>query len=154
MRSVVLFAAFLGLAGCAHSKIPLTNIDDTDENRQILTIVDEYHRAMENLDATAVLALVSPSFYEDNGNTNANDDYDLEGLKTNLTAEFQRTKALQLQLRVDAIQVEDNQAYAELYYVVRAHNNYPAGDKWETGTDRTRLQFERVGDRWLITSGL
>lgn len=154
MRSVVLFAAFLGLSACAHSKIPLTNIDDTDDNREILTIVDEYHRAMESLDATAVLALVSPRFYEDNGNTNTNDDYDLDGLKTNLTAEFQRTKALQLQLRVDAIQVEDNQAYAELYYVVRAHNNYPAGDKWETGTDRTRLQFERVGEKWLITSGL
>lgn len=154
MRSLAPVAVALLLSACAHDKIPLTNIDDTSENREILTIVDEYHRAMENLDAGAILALVSPRFYEDNGNTNASDDYDLEGLKTNLSTEFSRTKALQLELRVDAVQVEDNQAYAELYYVVRAHNTYPSGDKWETGTDRTRLQFERVGDKWLITSGL
>ena len=144
----------VAMAGCAHSKIPLTDIDDTDDNRQILAIVEEYKRAMESLDAPAVLSLVSPRFYEDNGNLATADDYDYAGLKTSLETDFARTKIMHLDLRIDAIAVDDDAAYAQLYYKVRAHNGYPSGEKWETGADRTRIEFERVGDKWLIISGL
>lgn len=144
------------LGACAHSKIPRTNIDDTEENREILKIVQEYKRALEALDSDAVLALVSPRFYEDNGNSNADDDYDYDGLRTGLIEDFKRTKALQLDVRVDAIEVEveDNQAFAELYYQIRAQNEYPSGTKWETNSDRTRIRFERKDGKWLIVAGL
>ncbi|CAN0600543.1 unnamed protein product, partial [Laminaria digitata] len=52
------------------------------------------------------------------------------------------------------VQVDEQTAYAEVYYEIRAHNDYPAGLKWETGTDRTRLQFERIDDAWRIVAGL
>jgi hypothetical protein len=146
--------ALVAMTACAHSKIPMTQIDDTEDNRQILAIVEEYKRAMESLDAPAVLSLVSPHYYEDNGNIATADDYDFAGLKTSLEADFARTKTMHLDLRVDAIAVDEGSAYAELYYQVRAHNGYPSGEKWETGNDRTRIEFEKVGDKWLIVSGL
>jgi hypothetical protein len=74
MRSVLGTLIALGLVGCAHDKIPLTNIDDTEENREILQVVQEYHKALESLDADAILQLVSPRYFEDNGNLEANDD--------------------------------------------------------------------------------
>ena len=43
---------------------------------------------------TAVLALVSPRYYEDNGNTDRADDYDYNGLRTALPKDFSRTKAI------------------------------------------------------------
>ena len=49
MASRLIFG-LLVLAGCAHSKIPMTTIDDTEENREILQIVKEYHKALESLD--------------------------------------------------------------------------------------------------------
>lgn len=141
-------------SACAHSTIPGTEIEDTEENREIIQLVEEYKNAVERLDTDAILALVSPSFFENNGNIDEADDYDKAGLGDNLRANFERTKRIQLILRIDDVQVEEGKAFAELYYQIRAHNEYPAGTKWETGSDRTRLEFERVDDKWLIVSGL
>ena len=157
MRSPSVLALIaLGLIGCAHSKIPLTNIDDTEENREILHLVREYHKALESLDADAVLSLVSPRYFEDNGNLEADDDYDFDGLRKTLREDFKRTRALKVNIRVDAVEVDEDteRAWAELYYQIHAHNEYPAGTKWESSSDRTRLRFERVEGKWLIVAGL
>ncbi|MEL6187577.1 MAG: nuclear transport factor 2 family protein [Myxococcota bacterium] len=156
MKPVVCGLLLALATGCAHSKIRNTDIDDTSENREVLKFVEEYKSAVESLDADAVLALVDPSFYEDNGNTDSSDDYDYEGLKTHLRESFERTKAMQLILRVDAVEVERDEAFAELYYEFRAHNEYPSGEKWNTGTDRTRLRLIRSGkdQPWRIAAGL
>ena len=142
------------IGACAHDKIPRTSIDDTDENREIYRLVKAYEQAMESLDADAVLALVSPNFYENNGNTDDADDYDYYGLKDNLARDFPRTRRLKLDVRVDAIEVNEDQAFAELYYQIQAQNEYPSGLKWETNRDRTRLRLERIDGKWLIVAGL
>lgn len=153
-------AALVFVTACAHDKIPNTNIDDTEENREVLSLVQSYRTAVESLDVEAVLALVSPNYFEDNGNTDDKDDYGFDGLKENLQTSFARTKAIQLLLRVDAIEVEDNKvAFAELYYEYRAQVDYPSGLKWDTATDRTRLRLVRsIPDdkesAWRITAGL
>lgn len=156
MKALAPSIALAGLvaAGCATSTIGNTDIKDTEENREILEVVERYHRALESLDADAVLELVSPDYYEDLGNTDEADDYDYEGLARSLHEEFERTRTLRLDIRVDDISVEDDAAHAELYYDIRAQNEYPSGLKWERTTDRTRLTFERVGDAWRIVSGL
>jgi hypothetical protein len=156
MRRVwAVLAPLLLIGACAHTKIPKTEIDDTPENREILNLVEEYTRAIEHRDASALLAMVSPRFYEDNGNTDRSDDYDYNGLRAALPEDFQRTKAMQLQIRVDDIKVDDDSAYAEVYYTYRAQNEYPSGLQWDTGSDRTRLRFEKQGDgKWLIVGGL
>lgn len=144
----------LAASACAHSKIPGTGIDDSEENRQIFKLVEEYKQAVERMDTDAIMSLVSPRFYENNGNVDASDDYDFRGLESNLRSNFEHTKRIQLTLRVDDVQVEEQTAFAEVFYQIRAHNEYPAGLKWETGSDRTRLQFERVDDQWRIVAGL
>lgn len=153
-RRFALICALAVSAACAHAKIGRTNIDDTPANREILNIVEEYQRAMERRDADAVLALVSPRYYEDNGNTDRADDYDFNGLRSSLGKDFNRTKAMQLEVRIDDIKVEKDTAYAEVYYTYRAQNEYPSGLQWDTGSDRTRLRFERQDGRWLIVAGM
>ena len=151
-----LILGLLVLGGCAHSKIPMTTIDDTEENREILQIVKEYHKALESLDADAILSLVSPRYFEDNANLETEDDYDFDGLRKALHEDFKRTRAMKVNIRVDAIEVDDEteRAWAELYYQIHAQNEYPSGTRWESGSDRTRLRFERVQGRWLIVAGL
>ena len=145
----------LAAAACAHSKIPNSDIDDTEENREVLAFVEKYEKAVESLNPDEVIALVSPDFYEDNGNTDSTDDYDYEELKNGLRESFGRTQTLRLDLRVDAVEVDDADAFAELYYEYRAKNDYPSGSQWDTGADRTRLQLKRDAEgRWRIVSGI
>jgi hypothetical protein len=63
---------------------------------------------------------------------------------------------MKVDIRVDMVEVDEEagSAWAELYYRIHAQNEYPSGLKWESGSDRTRLRFERVEDRWLIIAGL
>lgn len=151
--ALVAFGA-LASSACAHSKIPNTNIDDTEDNRAILAIVDAYHAAIESRDADAVLALVSDDFYEDNGNTDRGDDYGKSQLEESLRAEFERTEQLQLGLKVEDIQVTDDRALAFVQYNLRARTDFPSGKKWKTSSDRSRMTFVRVGEKWLIIAGL
>lgn len=147
--------ALSGLAACAHGTIDATNIEDTEENRQVLSLVEAYQAAVESLDADAVLALVSPRFFEDNGNTDESDDYGFDGLASGLRASFERTKVMQLKMRVDAIEVDDDEAFAELRYEYRAQVEYPSGVQWDTGSDRTRLRLVRTPEAdWRIVAGL
>lgn len=155
-RQKLALAAFgaLLVSACAHSKIPNTNIDDTDDNRAILAIVDAYHAAIENRDADAVLALVSDDFYEDNGNTDRNDDYGKSQLAESLRAEFEKTEQLQLGLKVEDIVVTDDRAHAFVQYNLRARTDFPSGKKWKTSSDRSRMTLVRVDGKWLILAGL
>ena len=153
------FALALAVAlplGCAHAKIANTSIDDTPENRAVLEVVESYRQAFQSRDAGALLALVSPRYYEDNGNTDRADDYDREGLKAELAREFDQTKALQLDVKINDIAVEEDQARAFAYveYTIRAHNKFPSGERWQTDSDRARITLEREGDKWLIVSGI
>jgi len=147
----LLISAFVG---CAHSRIPNTSIADTEENRTILALVEDYTKAMENLDSAAVLSLVSPRYYEDNGNSDKSDDYDYRELKEKLAQEFERTKKIQLEMRVDNIVIEEKKAYAYIYYTYRAQSEYPTGLKWSTDSDRSRIVFEQTNGRWLMVAGL
>ena len=137
MRRLFCLLAPIFIFGCAHSKIPNTNIADTVENRAILSIVENYAQAMESLDSDAVLSLVSPRYYEDNGNSDKSDDYDFEELKVKLAEDFKRTKKIQLELRVDEIVIEEQKAYAYIFYTYRAQSVYPSGTKWNTDSDRS-----------------
>jgi ketosteroid isomerase-like protein len=148
------WAALAGSVACAHAKIPETQLDDTPENREVLDVMSAYQRAFEGRNADKILELISPTFYEDNGNTDVADDYDRGGLADSLRKEFERTKKVQLELRIDDIQVDDGQASAFVFYTLRAQNDFPAGEKWQTTTDRARVQLEKQDGRWLIRSGI
>jgi ketosteroid isomerase-like protein len=155
---IVRRACALALIGvmfsCAHQKIQDTQIDDTPENREILDLIRSYHRAIESRDADAVLAMVSHRYYEDNGNTDQSDDYNFAQLSDTLKQDFERTKAMQLELRVDDIVIEEDTAEAFIFYTVRGHAEFPAGTKWKTNTDRARITFTREDGAWKIISGL
>lgn len=151
----MLFGALL-VASCAHSKIPNTTIDDTPQNREILKVVEGYHRALESRDGEALLALVSPRYFEDNGNVTPDDDYDIEQLRKGIREEFEHTPKIQLNLKVEDIFVDEEKdtAHAFVLYELRAQTDFPSGTKWKTSSERARFVFERRNNRWLLLSGI
>ena len=71
-----------GGGGCATvNTIPGTKVADTKSNREILDVCERYRHAMEDRDATTLLSLAHPNYYEDSGTPLASDDYGYEGLK-------------------------------------------------------------------------
>ena len=154
--ALALAALVAPLVACAHDNIRGTQIEDTPENREIVDLVAAYHRAIEARDADAVLAMVSSRFFEDNGNTDREDDYNKDGLATTLRADFERTKALTLDIRVDEVEVDEEAGHADAFilFTVRGQAEFPAGNQWKTKTDRSRLRFAREGNKWLIISGI
>ena len=86
-RSLFLAAAAsaLLLTGCATRYIPNTDVEDTEENRTVVTFCERYRHAVELKDVGELLKLASNEYYEDGGNIDASDDLDYSGLRDYLT---------------------------------------------------------------------
>src|SRR5262245_48953989 len=96
---LVLVAASALLAGCAMRYIPNTDVEDTDENRKVITFCERYRHAVELKDVAELLKLAANDYYEDGGNVDASDDLDYTGLKEYLTSRFEDARAIRYEIR-------------------------------------------------------
>ncbi|PKN47872.1 MAG: hypothetical protein CVU63_06075, partial [Deltaproteobacteria bacterium HGW-Deltaproteobacteria-20] len=87
------------LAGCTKNYIPNTDVEDTEDNRRVVTFCETYRKAVERRDIGRILSMVSPRYYEDGGNVDASDDLDYEGLKAFMMNEFRESKAIRYEIR-------------------------------------------------------
>jgi hypothetical protein len=69
MRSapIVLFATALALAGCSKNYIPNTDVEDSSQNRKIVSFCEEYRHAVEEKNVPKLLSMASPLYHEDAG---------------------------------------------------------------------------------------
>lgn len=100
-RSLFLVAAAAAalLTGCATRYIPNTDVEDTEDNRSIVTFCEKYRHAVELKDVGELLKLASNEYYEDGGNIDASDDLDYAGLRDYLTNRFVDAQAIRYEIR-------------------------------------------------------
>ena len=143
------------LVGCAHTMIPGTTIEDTEENRSVLSALDSLQKALQARDSDAVIALVSPTYFEDMGTIDNADDFGFDELKTTILANnLDKIAELYLKIDVHAVKVQGDEAYVEIRYRTRAKLDLPSGSTWSQGSDFSRVNFALEDGRWLIASGL
>jgi ketosteroid isomerase-like protein len=145
--------AAVALAGCVRN-IPDTDIPDTVENRAVLQVVDDYRKAFDRRDVPAVMALVSPEYFDDAGTSVKDDDVDYAHLAAVLADTFARTSQLRLELGVTAIDVKGDRATVDLFYDVRYRVTTPRREIPKRDSDVQRLILRRDGQSWRIASGL
>ena len=121
--------AFLGLtavstAGCTTRYIPNTDVEDTDENRDVVKFCETYRRAIERKDIGLLLSLASPRYYEDGGNVDPADDLDYEGLREWLEGRFQDTRAIRYEIRYRRV-VKGDQNKVHVVYTYSASYKIP-----------------------------
>jgi hypothetical protein len=150
----------LGLLGgaCKPDLIPGTTVEDTEANRDVLVFLTRYQAAMQERSPEKVAALCAADYYEDNGNQDPKDDYNLDGLKAKLADHFARTKELTLEVYVQQVErLDDGRIGVAYRYNTRALVHFPSGDKWLTATEVNKILLRAVeGDEvgYRIVAGL
>ncbi len=145
--------AALSLAACARN-IPNTEIRDTPDNRAVIAVVDAYRKAFDTRNTDAVMALVSPAYYDDAGTVDASDDIDYKALPGVLRDTFSRITQVRIEFGITDIIVNGNKAQADLFYDAKYRVTTPRIEIPKRDTDIQRILFERDGQAWKIVSGL
>ena len=143
----------LALSACAARQIPGSDIKDTKDTRAILEVLEQYQAALQQKDAPAVLALVSPSYRDDLGNTNPSDDMTYATLQKQLPEQLERLSDVNVSISVREIEVNRNEAFAVFYY----DSSYRVSrirDPQRSDSDLARMTFRREDGQWKITKGL
>jgi hypothetical protein len=151
---LLLVTALVALGACGTKRIPGTEIRDTRDTRAIVQVIDQYRIAAERRDAEAVLALVSPRYFDNAGTHDPADDQDYEQLRRRLPSDYAKLSAVRLGMRVNAIEVKDDRATADVDFDGRWRITTPTGEVPKQANDVNRMTFIREDGAWRITSGL
>lgn len=150
-------AALMVLSSCTTRYIGNTRIKDTEENRAILRVIEQYRRAVEDRDAQRILDLTSANFFEDPGTPNhPSDDYDKAGLRRKLDASFAAVQDQRLRIDVRKLEIDPkaNRASVEYSYDLRYRLNLPSAEEWREAQDLNRVLLRREDGDWKFVSGL
>jgi len=142
------------LAACAPSRIPGTDVADSKENRAVYEVIRQYGEALRKRDAAAILLLVSPDYYDGSGTPDAADDVSREILVKHLAQDLSRVESVAVDMGVKRIDVNGNEARAEVFYDAAYRVITPAGPVAKRPSDVAEMRFRRADGAWKITAGL
>lgn len=152
------------LPGCKDGPtIPGTEIPDTDENRDILRVLERYRTSFVRRDPAGVLSTAHPSYYDTAGTDDPTDDIEYSELGPILRERLAQLEAIRFTIDYLEINVVDDRAAVKVWidasFQLRGIVDPGSGEARVDGR-HTRKQdhamFELVRDdgAWRITKGL
>jgi hypothetical protein len=158
MKGLVKVLALLVISfgsGCATHYIPNTDVEDTSENRKIITFCEKYRHAVEQRDVPLLLQMAAQTYYEDGGNVDASDDMDYAGLKDYLEGRFKDTRAIRYEIRYRRIRQQSDKKIV-IEYTYTASYKLPGlkGDEWRHTVADNRLELIEDQDSFKILAGM
>jgi hypothetical protein len=157
-RSALLACMLVGapalLAGCTTHYIPNTDVEDSVENRKIITFCERYRHAVERKNIGELMKLAHPEYYEDGGNIDASDDLDYAGLKDYLQSKFQDARAIRYEIRYRRIIQEDEVIYVDFTYSASYRIPSTRGEEWKRKVEENRLELIPFQDEYRIVAGM
>ena len=153
--SLVAFFAALAALGCSKTYIPNTDVQDTGENRGVITFCEKYRHAMEDRDVGTLLKLMSPAYFEDAGNVKGDDDADFDKIREFLMGDFLKTKGIRYEIRYRRITFTPrNHIYIDYTYAAAWKIPGVKADEWHHAVADNRLDIVREGDSFKIVAGM
>jgi hypothetical protein len=157
-RSALLLGTFLALAaplaGCATHYIPNTDVEDSDDNRKLISFCERYRHAVENKDIASLMKMAAPSYYEDGGNIDPTDDLDYAGLRAYLSDKFQDATAIRYEIRYRRVSKERELIFVEYTYSASYRIPGSKGDEWRHRVEDNRLELVPYQDEYRIVAGM
>ncbi len=158
MKLMTALVACSLLVGCSAKKIPGTEIDDNDDTRQILAVMEQFRKAMETKDAQTILDLSDESFKDDGGSAGPEDDLDYKQLFTLLPARMSQFADVKLEVSVRKIEIDRELGTARATYTWNSNFKLPTlNPKPQSESDIKQMTFllaDKSKRLWKITSGL
>ncbi len=154
VRTALLVAFAALAAACAPRLIPGTEIKSTPDTRAVYDVVMKYREALEKRDVPAILALVSPAYYDTAGTPDPSDDLDRARLEQSLTAELAKTDSMKVNFTLRKIEVNGDDAVAEIFYDTFYRVKTPTTTVPRRDSDVQRLNLKRIDGQWKFVSGL
>ena len=156
IRFCALAVPLFALAGCGEDFIPNTDVEDTEENREIIEFCEEYRIALEARDVAKLVLLASADYYEDGGSPPGEDDYDRLGLQEMLRTRFARVEAVRYDIRYRRVVFfpERVEVYYSFYGRFQVAAAADGESRWFSKVADNRLVLGRTPDGYKILSGL
>ena len=158
-----MLAACLLATACSEHYIPNTDVEDTEENRKLITFCEQYRKAVERRDVGLLLKLVSTEYYEDGGNADASDDMDYAQFKDYLTGAvadetgtaFLDALAIRHEIRYRRVVKENDRIFIDYTYSASYKIPTTAGEAWKRKVDDNRLELIETGEgEYKIVAGM
>ncbi len=154
MRLVTSLSLML-LAGCGARRIPGTEIEDNDDTRAILKVMEAYRAAVEARDAQGVLRLVSESFKDEGGTSRPEDRMDFSDLQKKLPDQLAKLEDVKLDLNIRKIEIHSETSTASAVYTYNLTFRMPRlNNKPQSESEIKQMWFRRDKGQWKISSGI
>ena len=129
-------------------------MSDTESNRALLEMLDEYRRAVEDKNVEAIVRLLDESFADDGGTADMSDDMEYANARQKLEERFARIHDLRLQMNFR--KMERSKAQPDIYFVTYSYMlSFAMGDKKKQDSDVKQMRVRKTKDgAWLILSGI
>jgi hypothetical protein len=155
LRTAALAALALSSAACSKTYIPNTDVEDTSDNRKVVLFCEEYRHAVEDKNIGKLLALASPRYHEDGGNTRGEDDMDYEGLKQYLAGQYMKTTGIRYEIKYRKVTFNENtHVYVDYTYAASYRMPGVKSEEWKHTVADNRLDLVPDGDTYKIIAGM
>jgi hypothetical protein len=153
VRSLLVLPLLLLATACATRRIPGTDIEDTEDSRAILGVMERYRTGLEAKDARAILAIVSESFREDAGTETHEDDLTYANLADHLKNLFARLDNPKVDINVRRLEITKGQAIA-IYYWNASWRLPSLTSRAQSDSELEQMVLEKRDGQWKIVSGI
>lgn len=155
LRTLLAFVTLLAVTSCTPRRIPGTDIDDNDDTRAILKVMEQFRAAVEGRDAGKVIALVADSFSDDMGTSSPADDMNYASLREKLPQGMAKLDEVKLDMTVRKVEVNAKESAARAVYTYTTSFRMPGlSAKPQNDSEIKEMWFKKVGNDWKITSGI
>jgi hypothetical protein len=155
LPALALALSLAALGGCAHQNmIPGTQVVDTEDNRSVLKVIEEYRQRLVEKNVEGLLLLASDRYFEDSGTPSAVDDYGYDGLKFVLANRLTRLRSIRYDIQYRGAKIEGNRAEVEAFLSGAFELIGESRESYRRVGDHHRFVLERVGEHWKFISGM
>ncbi|MBS1152906.1 MAG: putative lipoprotein, partial [Myxococcaceae bacterium] len=125
MKTTIAVLVLSLLVACTPKKIPGTEIDDNDDTRAILAVMEEYRKAVETKNAQTIVDLADPTFKDDGGSAALDDDLEYSQLFTVLPARLSKMDEIKVEVSVRKIEIDRELGTARATYTYNTSFRLP-----------------------------
>lgn len=162
--SLATAVAIPAMTGCKSGPtIPGTEIPDTEDNREILRVLERYRTSFVRRDAAGVLAMAHPTYYDTAGTDDPEDDIEYSELGPMLRERMAQLESIRFTIDYLEVNVVQDRAIVKVW--IDASFRLASIVDPETGEVRVESEHSRKQDHamfelvrengtWRITRGL